>query len=110
MHKYCKKEYLKFLDNLCQENCHDNDCILKSFLVRMQPDIRMLVQLKCLQYFAKEQRLTLSREDLMKKWIDEGLAEEFSKIYKKFIEEKKVEDIDANEIYRTIKKGVNSEY
>ena len=110
MHKYSKKEYFNFLNNLCQENCHDNDCILKSFLARMQPDVRMLVQLKCLQSFAREQKKDLSREDLMKKWVDEGMAEEFSKVYKKFTENKKIAKIDASEIYRTMKKGVNSEY
>jgi len=106
MHRYSKEKYLKFLNTFCESNCGDNDCILKSYLVRMQPDVRMLVQLKCLQHFAKEQKRKLSREDLMKKWVNEGLAKKFSEIYEDFVKNKNVDKIDTKELYLTIKKGV----
>ncbi len=106
MHKYSKEAYRKFLDKFCESECSDNDCILKSFLVRMQPDVRMLVQLKCLQYFALEQNKELSREELMKKWVSEGFAKAFGELYEKFIANKTVDKIDAKELYLTVKKGV----
>ncbi len=110
MHNYSKTEYLNFLNNLCEESCSDSECILKSFLVRMQPDVRMLLQLKCLQYFAKDQKESLSREELMKIWVNEGFAGKFCEVYTKTMKNKKVDEIDINELYLTIKKGVNSEH
>ncbi len=75
-------------------------------MTRMQPDVRMLVQLKCLEYFASEQADEISREELMKKWIETGLAKNFSEVYDEFTKNKNIDEIDAKELYLAVTKGV----
>ncbi len=103
---YSKDEYRSFLKNLCHDDCTSDNCILKEFLTRMQPNIRMLIQLKCLEYFGKDCNEKLSGEELMKEWVTRGYAERFSDYYDDFVSKKKITDINSKEIYLKIVKGV----
>ncbi len=105
MLNYSKDEYRKFLKRICNDDCSSDNCILKEFLARMQPNIRMLIQMKCLEYFGKDIAGKLSGEELMKEWVAKGYAEKFGEYYDNFVSDAKIEDINPKEIYLKIVKG-----
>jgi len=103
MQNFSKKEYREFLKTLCQDDCSNDSCILKEFLVRLQPSARMLVQIKCLYFFAKDQKKEVSRENLMKLWVEQGYANKFSEVFDN-LDKNDIAKINPKNIYNKLKK------
>ena len=85
-----KKRYREMLDDVCSENCsEDNDCILKEFLLSAHTSPRLLTQMKCVDRFkkilAKEQNKSYKKiewSEAMEEWIERGHAKKFADTYK----------------------------
>jgi len=89
-----KKKYKELLDDICQEeNCNKN-CILKEILVNLHTNPRLLIQLRCVGRFKKLQENIKCNEmswtEAMNEWVSSGKAKKFNEVYE---EDKKYLDI-----------------
>jgi hypothetical protein len=96
---YKKQQYRNLLNDLCSDYCSpDHYCILKEFFVHSTPSPRLLMQMKCVEKFKYERSQRAGREltwaEAMQQWIDEGLANKFSTVYK--------DDVKFRDLYKTI--------
>jgi hypothetical protein len=84
--KRSKQDYVKFLEDLVCDYCPPNHyCLLKEYLVGLQTDPRMLLQLKCLEKYKYELCSKLGQElnwdEAILKWIEAGFAKKFADLY-----------------------------
>ena len=97
MHR--KQQYRGLLDDICADYCSpDHYCILKEFLVHSAPASRLLMQMKCVEKFKYERSQRAGREvawaEAMQQWVDEGLANKFSQVYK--------EELKFRDLYKAV--------
>jgi hypothetical protein len=81
-----KQKYSKFLDDLVGEYCPSNHyCLLKEYLITLQSNPRILLQLKCLEKYKYElstqQQKEISWDEALVIWIEKGYAAKFSELY-----------------------------
>ena len=91
------------LDDITADDCpHNEYCILKEMIHSSGLTNRTVEQYKCyvmLRYdFNVQNKTDISTEEAALKWVREGYAKEFAKIYQ--------EGMDHNEIYFKIKQRI----
>jgi hypothetical protein len=80
------KNYKTFLDDLVCEYCPTGGyCLLKEYLIVLQSDPRMLIQLKCLEKYKYELSSKSNKDvgwsDTLVSWVESGLAKKFADLY-----------------------------
>ena len=100
MTKRLSKSKLKCLINeLACETCESNYCFLKTFLEIIHPEPKVLIQLKCLDFFKwdmnQESSEELDMNDVAIVWAEKGWAKVFSEVF--------AEDLTAKQVYQLVK-------
>lgn len=89
------------IDEVVCPYCDHNWCILKELCISKKTDIRMLIQLKCIEHLKFEESQTVGRDikwaTAHQIWIDRGFADAFAKYYD--------ENLTAEQIYEKILKN-----
>ncbi len=108
MLKYPKKTYRNFLNNLCKDYNNCSVCMIKEYLTREQPSVRMLLQTKCIEILrlqlTKKAEKELSWDDVMIVWIKNEYAIKFRQEYQKLENIVGIDKIDIKKLYNTIVK------
>ena len=90
-----EKKFLRVLDELCPEDCKGGYCFYKMFLKEQHPDIRTLIQLKCIEKFkwheSERENKDIGWGEAGMRWVTTGLAKKFAEVYN--------EDLSVVEIY-----------
>jgi len=92
-----KEEFTEFLYEICADcDCHGPKpyCTLVEFIVTGHKSPRMLMQMKCVEKFRKENHPDVSWGDAFAIWSDEGYAESYDELYS--------EDLRFRSLYRKI--------
>jgi len=80
-----KKNYKDMLDDVCSDDCSNEDCVLKEFLISSHPSPRLLIQLKCIQRFKNLQEnvkcFSMSWAEAINEWVKSGKAKKFNEVY-----------------------------
>jgi hypothetical protein len=113
-----KEEYRKIINDICYENCHDEDpcdnkyCILKEVIFHSNYKVDLLYQMACLELFRKDlesARKYMGKDSkdidtnyVVNKWIEDGYNVLFRKYFDKSISCKElyqriIEDIESSE-------------
>ncbi len=80
-----KPQYKELLNDICDENCNNEECILKQFLVSAHPSPRLLIQLKCVDRYKRLcenldcKKMTWA--EAMERWVKNGRAIKFAEAY-----------------------------
>lgn len=74
------QEYTTLLDEICRDICPNVACFLKFLLIKLHPEPRLMIQLKCI-YRYKGGKCDDWNKALWE-WIDEKYAEAFLQAYK----------------------------
>lgn len=97
-----EKRFLAIISEIAEEcHCGKGYCFFRKLIETMHPDMRMLIQMKCIEKFKYEESERQGKDIGWHKagmqWVDDGLAANFAEVY--------CEDLTVKEIYlRTIKK------
>lgn len=100
-----EKRFLAILTEIGEEcACRKGYCFFRKLVETMHPDIRMLVQMKCIEKFKYEeserQGDDIGWHDAGMRWVDDGFAENFADVYD--------EELAVREVYKlTISKKTN---
>jgi hypothetical protein len=100
MTKQLSKPKLKILINeLACETCESDYCFLKTFLEIIHPEPKVLIQLKCLEYFKWDMNVDSSEEldmnDVAIVWAETGWAKVFSDVFD--------EELTSKQVYKLVK-------
>lgn len=102
MRGFNEKRFHAVISEIAEEcSCSNGYCFFRKLIETMHPDIRMLVQMKCIEKFKYEeserQRDNIGWHRAGMQWVDDGFAKRFADVYD--------EELTVREIYkRTIKK------
>ena len=80
-----KRKYKEIINNLCDENCINDDCVLKLFVAEQHTSLRLLTQMRCIQRYKltceKLDKRLYTWTEVMNLWVNNGRAEKFAKVY-----------------------------
>jgi hypothetical protein len=97
-----KNKIIEKINEVVKPYCAREWCILKEFCISKQINVRVLIQLKCIEHRKFELSEKVGRDVGWKvaytEWIDSGCAELFSKYYN--------EDLTAEQIYLKVVKKI----
>ena len=75
----------KVLDDICNDYCAGEYCILKEVLLKQDISDRTLIQLKCIEKYKYEisnyQKRDIGWEETFQRWVEDGHAEKFAEVY-----------------------------
>ena len=98
-----KKQYKELLDAVCSEDCDNDNCFLRQFILSSHPSPRLLVQLRCVaRYKTLIENLDCEKmtwAEVMEKWVSNNRAAKFAKVYD--------EDKTYMQIYKEIMNNEN---
>ena len=98
-----ESEYTKIIDAISKDACPGLTCLLKLMIIKLHPDPRLLLQLKCIEKLSSS-KLELAGDAAISVWINDGYAEAFAQAYReaevRFLEQHVIPEFDA--IYNRI--------
>lgn len=97
MRGFNEKRFLAIISEIAEECCCGKKyCFFRKLVETMHPDIRLLVQMKCIEKFKYEeserQKDDIGWHKAGMEWVDQGFAKRFAEVYD--------EELTVKEIYK----------
>ena len=97
MRPFNEKRFLEVIREIAQDcDCKDGYCFFREVIMHQHPDLRMLIQIECLEKFkyvrSQKHKKDIGSHSAGQLWVDEGFAKKFAEVYN--------EDLTVREIFR----------